>query len=96
MYMIGLATFVDNRFDRGIHIWEILEEYVITKNELSGYREKIIHLKGTCYFLLSRFYYLQNDISRSIIYQDKYLAITPNEYDKHLTEALRQIKIEMI
>jgi len=92
-YMIGLATFADNNFIQGIKIWEALEHYLKGKPELSEYKEKILKLKASSYLLQSRLLYFKGAIEESLAYRNKYLALTPNEYDKYLNEAINQVML---
>jgi tetratricopeptide (TPR) repeat protein len=92
-YMLGLATFVDNNYIQGIKIWEGLETYINTKLELSSFAKKVNILKSTSYFLQSRFLYFNGQIEEALIFRNKYLELTPNIYDKYLTEAINQIKL---
>jgi len=91
-YMLALATFVDNNFKHGIDIWERLELYVKTKSELTCHQDKIIKLKSASYFLYSRFLYFNGQIEESVKNRTKFLELTPNEYDKYLTEADKSSK----
>ncbi|WOK05706.1 hypothetical protein RT717_21760 [Imperialibacter roseus] len=92
-YMMGLATLVDNKFEQGISIWNTLIKYIEQKPELAEYRLKVLQQKWVCCFLLSRLSYFRGDIELSLEYQEMYLEITPNEYDRHLSEAIRQVKL---
>jgi hypothetical protein len=93
-YMLGLATFVDNNYLHGIKIWEQLESYIHGKPELSVYSENVKKLKSSAYFVYSRFLYFNGDIENSITFRNKYLELFPNDYDKYLNEAIKQIKIK--
>lgn len=92
-YMLGLATLVDNKFKQGIKIWDALLSYAKNEEELKEYKSKIIQLKGICCLLLSKLLYFQGKIEESVYYREKYLEIIPNEYDKHLIEAIKQVKL---
>jgi tetratricopeptide (TPR) repeat protein len=92
-YMIGLVTFVDNNYTQGIKVWEGLEQYVKSKADLAEYLDKVQKLKSASYFLQSRFLYFSGKIEESLICRNKYLELTPNIYDKYLTEAVNQIKL---
>lgn len=91
-YMLGLATFVDNNYLRGIEIWERLELYIKDKPELSQYVGKIIKLKSAAYLLYSRFLYFKGEIAASMQFRGLYLDLFPNEYDGYLTEAINQLE----
>jgi hypothetical protein len=92
-YMLGLATLVDNNFKQGIKIWDALLKYAENEQELKEYKSKMTQLKGICCFLLARLLYFQGQIEESVSYREKYLKITPNEYDQHLNEAIKQVKL---
>ncbi|MBI2281588.1 MAG: hypothetical protein HYU68_13000 [Bacteroidetes bacterium] len=92
-YMIGLATFVDNNYIQGIKIWEALEHYLKDKAELAEYANKILILKSTSFLLQSRILFFNGHFEEAITYRNKYLSLTPNEYDKYLNEAMNQVKL---
>lgn len=92
-FMLGLATFVDNQFLEGISIWEELEAHVKGKNDLKKHLPKIIQLKSTSYFLQSRLDYFTGNMTRSMEYREKVLAITPNNYDSHLIQAIKEVSL---
>jgi hypothetical protein len=92
-YMLGLATLVDNKFEQGIKIWDALLKYVEKNEELKEYKSKITQLKGIFCFLFARMLYFQGEIEKSVFYREQFLAITPNEYDQHLNEAIKQVKL---
>lgn len=88
-YMIGLATFVDNRYDKGIEIWENLERYVQDSEELQAFESKILRLKAASYFMQSRLLHYQGKIEESVRLRECYLELFPHEYDHHITESIR-------
>jgi tetratricopeptide (TPR) repeat protein len=90
-YMIGLATFVDNRYDKGIEIWEKLERYVQDRDELQEFESKILRLKAASYFMQSRLLHYQGEIEESVRLRERYLELFPHEYDRHITESIRLI-----
>ena len=92
-YMLGLATLVNNKFDHGIKIWDALLKYAEKNEDLKEYKSKMTQLKGTCCFLQARMLYFQGRIEESVTFREKYLEITPNEYDQHLNEAIKQVKL---
>lgn len=92
-FMLGLATFVDNQFLEGIKIWEQLEIYTQSKEDLKHQLPKIIQLKSISYFLQSRLDYFVGNMERSIELREKVLAITPNDYDSHLTQAIKEVNL---
>jgi len=92
-FMLGLATFVDNQFLEGISIWEELETHVKGKNDLKKHLPKIIQLKSTSYFLQSRLDYFAGNMKRSLEFREKVLDITPNNYDSHLTQAIKEVSL---
>jgi hypothetical protein len=92
-YMLGLATFVDNNYIKGIQIWESLEKYIAKNPELESYLKNAKTLKSVSYFLQSRYLYLIGKIEESIDYRKRYLALVPNEYDTYLIESVKQITV---
>lgn len=92
-YMLGLATFVDNNYIKGIQIWEGLENYISKNPELENYLNNAKRLKSVSYFLQSRYLYLIGKIEESIEYRKRYLELVPNKYDSYLIESVNQIKI---
>lgn len=92
-FMLGLATFVDNQFLEGIKIWEQLEKYINDKKDLALHFPKIIQLKSISYFLQSRLDYFSGNMERSIELREKVLAITSNDYDSHLTQAIKEVNL---
>jgi tetratricopeptide (TPR) repeat protein len=92
-FMLGLATLVDNQFLEGISIWEELEAHVKGKNDLKKHLPKIIQLKSTSYFLQSRLDYFAGNMERSMEFREKVLDITPNNYDSHLTQAIKEVSL---
>jgi tetratricopeptide (TPR) repeat protein len=92
-YMLGLATFVDNNYVKGIKIWEGLEVHLAKKEELKTYLDNVKRLKSAAYYIYSRFLYFNGKIEESMAFRNKYLALFPNKYDIYLTEAINQIKV---
>lgn len=92
-FMLGLATFVDNQFLEGIQIWERLESHIKEKDELKTHLNKVIQLKSISYFLQSRLDYFTGNMERSVELREKVLAITPNDYDSHLTQAIKEVSL---
>lgn len=92
-YILGLATFTDDSFTKGIEIWNGLLEFVKGKSEFMEYQEKIIQLKSASCFLQSRLLYFSGKIEESLLYRNMFQALTPHTYDNYLTEAINQIKV---
>jgi tetratricopeptide (TPR) repeat protein len=92
-FMLGLATFVDNQFLEGISIWEELESHVKRKEDLQKHLPKITQLKSISYFLQSRLDYFAGNMERSMKFREKVLDITPNNYDSHLTQAIKEVSL---
>lgn len=92
-FMLGLATLVDNQFLEGIKIWEQLERYILDKEDLKPHLPKIIELKSLSYFLQSRLDFMTGNIERSIEFREKILAITTNDYDSHLSQAIKEVSL---
>ncbi len=92
-YMLGLATFVDNRFEQGINIWQSLEEYIDGKEDLKEFKPKIQQLKYQSFFMLSRLYHFEGDYEKSTAMRNRYLEIIPDEYNALLNEAIKQVAI---
>ncbi|MBL7836026.1 MAG: hypothetical protein JNM67_00785 [Bacteroidetes bacterium] len=92
-YILGLATFTDDSFIKGIEIWNGLLEFVKGKDDLKEYREKIVQLKSASCFLQSRLLYFSGKIEESLVFRNMFQALTPHTYDSYLTEAINQIKV---
>lgn len=92
-FMLGLATFVDNQFLDGIRIWEQLEDHIRGKEELKNELNKVIQLKSTSYFLQSSLDYYLGNVERSVQFREKALAIIPNDYASHLTQAIKEVSL---
>jgi len=92
-YMLGLATFIDNEYAKGIQIWESIERYIKQTPDVYNYLDNVISLKSASCFLQSNFLYLNGKIKESISYRKKYLDIIPNEYDSYLIESVKQINV---
>jgi len=89
--MLGLATFVDNRFDNGIEIFQKLRDYILKNKDFEQLKNKVIYLLSISYFLLSNKLHHLGKITESIECRRKFLELTPNEYDKYITEAIFQV-----
>jgi tetratricopeptide (TPR) repeat protein len=92
-FMLGLATFVDNQFLEGISIWKELENHVKRKEDLKKHLPKITELKSISYFLQSRLDYFAGNMERSMEFREKVLDITSNNYDSHLTQAIKEVSL---
>lgn len=90
-YMIGLATFVDNKFDKGCDVFRNLMDYIQKNNEYEQFKTKIVSLLSTSYLLESLKLFYQGNIEDSIMYRKKYHELIPDEYDKCLNEAIFQV-----
>ncbi|WP_274474217.1 tetratricopeptide repeat protein [Mangrovimonas aestuarii] len=97
-YMIGLATFASNDFEKSIKIWDALNDYIRGHSDISSYHEKVNQLKKFSLILAANYCYFNGEIEKSVSYRKKYLEISPNAYNEQLTESINcvmQNKLEL-
>jgi hypothetical protein len=90
-YMIGLATFVDNRFEKGTEVFKALLAHIKNENGLETYEKRIKSLLASSLLLNSMKLYFNGSINESIDLRKQYHKLTPNEYSECLTEAIFQV-----
>ncbi len=91
-YMIGLATFVNNRFDIGIQIFENLKKYVSKEKKYAKYKKHVLSLLSSSYHMQATKCYFQGKYDESIDCRRQFHKLTPNEYSKCISESVFQIK----
>jgi tetratricopeptide (TPR) repeat protein len=91
-YMIGLTTFAEVRFDKGIEIYEKLLQYIRSHSEFSKYEPKVTALLASTYFMHSVALQNKGEIDKSIEIRRKFHSFTPDKYDKCLNESIYQVK----
>jgi len=92
-YLLGLATFTDNNFLKGIDIWTKLEAYIDRYPEFEEHRERIKSLKAFSCKIYARLLYDQGKVEESIHYREIYLEIDPDELGRYLNNSIREVSV---
>ncbi len=86
--MLGLATFIDLNYIKGIEINQKLIKYIKDNDKYKSYQTKVHRLLASSYFMHSRVLYFNGDYEQAITYRRKFQELTPDEYDAYLNEAI--------
>ncbi|MBU3820576.1 hypothetical protein KO566_00765 [Flavobacteriaceae bacterium XHP0103] len=88
-YMIGLATFSYNSYEKALNIWNKLERFIRENKGMEKHAPRINQLKLASLVLAARFCHINGEIEKSIEYRRQHLEISPNVYNNHLNESIR-------
>lgn len=87
-YMIGLASYIDLKYEKGIEINKQLIKYIDDNEKYVDFKPKVVRLLSSSYFMFSRVLYFNGNYEKSIEIRRKFHELTPDEYDAYLSEAI--------